>query len=115
MLNEAPVANTSSILFQFAGNVSKVIAPALITMMCATVTYPLAVRFVKRVFGLRGFYAIHLTIAPILALIHVNIFGVSHTLFRIKHLEREFDAVKSNLRTEREYDSYATVNALIRG
>ena len=94
MLTEAPVANTSSILFQFAGNASKVIAPALITMMCATVTYPLAVRFVKRVFGLRGFYAIHLTIAPFLALIHVNIFGVSHTIFRIKHLEREFDAVK---------------------
>jgi hypothetical protein len=83
-------------------------------MMCATVTYPLAVRLVKRVFGLRGFYAIHLAIAPFLALIHVNIFGVSHTLFRIKHMEREFEAVKQNLKIEKDYQGYTIVNTLIR-
>lgn len=83
-------------------------------MMCATVTYPLAVRIVKRVFGLRSFYSIHLAIAPFLALIHVNIFGVSHTLFRIKHMEREFDTVKQNLKTEKEYECYTSVNSMIR-
>lgn len=100
--------------FQFTGNASKVIFPVLITMICGTVTYPLAVRFVKRVFRLRGFYAIHLTIAPFLALIHVNILGVSHTYLRIKHMEREFEAVKSKLKPESEQESYSAVYSLIR-
>lgn len=83
-------------------------------MMCGTVTYPLAVRLVKRVFRLRGFYSIHLAIAPFLALIHINIFGVSHTYFRIKHMEREFDAVQTKDRNnDDEYQSYATVKRLI--
>lgn len=94
-MTQAPktASSNSSVLFQFAGNASKVIVPSLITMMCATVTYPLAVRIVKKIFKLRGFYAIHLSIAPFLALVHVNIFGVSHTYCRIKHMEREYDAV----------------------
>ena len=59
-------------------------------MMCGTVTYPIAVRISKRVFKLRGFYAINLSIAPFLALIHVNILGVTHMYFRIKVTEKEF-------------------------
>jgi len=66
-------------------------------MMCATVTYPLAVRIAKRIFKLRGFYAIHVAIAPFLALVHTNIFGVGHMYFRIKHTEKEFENVRSLL------------------
>jgi hypothetical protein len=86
------------VLFQFSGNVSKVIIPAVFTMMCGTVTYPIAVRMVKRIFRLRGFYPIHFAIAPFLALVHVNIFGVCHTYFRIKHIEKEFQAVDRQLK-----------------
>lgn len=85
-------------------------------MMCATITYPLAVRLVKRVFRLRGFYAIHLAIAPFLALAHVNIFGISQTIFRIKHMEREFEAVKQNLANaidKKDYECYNSVNKMI--
>ena len=100
-------------LFQFAGNASKVIIPAVITMMCGTVTYPIAVRIVKKVFKLRGFYAIHLSIAPFLALVHVNIFGISHTYFRIKHIEKEFEAVSKETKQAREYENYQKVFKLI--
>ena len=72
-------------------------------MMCGTVTYPIAVRIVKRIFRLRGFYPIHLAIAPFLALVHVNIFGVCHTYFRIKHIEKEFEAVDRHIKHESEY------------
>ena len=84
-------------------------------MLCGTLTYPLAVRFVKRVFKLRGFYSIHLAIAPILALIHINIFGISHTYFRIKHMEREYDAflAKNGKSNQEEYFNYSEVKRLI--
>jgi len=90
------------VFFQFKGNASKLIFPALITMMFGTITYPLAVRFVKKVFRLKGFYAIHLTIAPFLALIHLNIFGVCHALFRIKHMESEYESLQIQ-NTSEEY------------
>ena len=82
-------------LQQFIGNATKIIFPIFITMMCGTVTYPIAVRIAKRIFKLRGFYQIHLSIAPFLALVHVNIFGNSHMYFRIKHTEREYESVRS--------------------
>ena len=76
--------------------------------MCATVTYPLAVRIARKVFRLRGFYAIHLAIAPFLALVHVNILGCAHMYFRIKNTEREYDQL--NLPAVKEYVSYAAIN-----
>lgn len=82
---------------------TKIIAPLFITMLCGTITYPIAVRVVKRVFKLRGFYAIHLSIAPFLAIIHTNVFAVSHSYFMIKHMEKEFDSVKHLINNEQEY------------
>jgi hypothetical protein len=56
--------------------------------MVATITYPIAVRIARsRVFKLRNFYAIHVGIAPFLALVHVNIFAALLTFTKIKILE----------------------------
>ena len=62
------------------------------TAMCGTVTYPLLVRIVRsrRFLRLRNFYAIHITIAPFLALIHINIFSFVFTCIRIKLKEAEY-------------------------
>ena len=68
-------------------NFQKVVFPGMITMLCGTFTYPVAVRVARKIFRLRGFYAIHISIAPFLALIHVNIFATCHALFRAKCME----------------------------
>ena len=92
MLSEQKTQDASSqITNQLVSNTYKVIVPTFITLMCATVTYPLAVRIARKVFRLRGFYAIHLAIAPFLALVHVNILGCAHMYFKIKNTEREYD------------------------
>ena len=85
MLDQTMTENNS--FNNFVNNFKKFIIPATITMMCGTVTYPIAVRVAKRVFRLKGFFAIHFSIAPFLAVVHVNIFGALHAYFRIKILE----------------------------
>ena len=77
-------------LFQFVNIASQTIAPLAITMLCGTFTYPIAVRIAKRVFKLRGFYPIHISIAPFLAFAHTNVFGTTQMYFTIKVMEREF-------------------------
>ena len=61
-------------------------APLFTTSMLATVTYPLAVRIArsKRLFKLRNFYAIHVSIAPFLGFIHLNAFIFVQTLIAVK-------------------------------
>ena len=78
----------------FRDNFMKVVAPAALTMLCGTFTYPIAVRIARKIFRVRGFYAIHISIAPFLALIHVNIFGTLHTIGRAKIMEKEFDRLR---------------------
>ena len=58
-------------------NFSFYAAPALLTAMLGTYTYPRAVWLArhKRLLKLRNFYAIHVAIAPFLALIHLNFFA----------------------------------------
>ena len=53
------------------------LGPLFCTAMLGTITYPLAVRIArsKYLFRLRGFYAIHISIAPFLSLIHLNFFA----------------------------------------
>ena len=70
--------------------------------MLGTITYPLAVRVArsKRLFKLRNFYAIHVSIAPFLALIHINFFSLVQTLLRVKMLELDFREVRPNLEQE---------------
>ena len=60
--------------------------------MAGTITYPLAVRVArsKYLFKLRNFYAIHLAIAPFLALAHINIFALVHAYMRIKIQEEDY-------------------------
>jgi hypothetical protein len=65
----------------------KVVAPGAMTMFCGTFTYPIAVRIARKVFRIRGFYAIHISIAPFLAFVHVNIFGTLHALGRVRLME----------------------------
>lgn len=65
--------------------------PVSLTMLCGTFTYPIAVRIARKVFRLKGFYPIHLSIAPFLGLVHISIFGALHSYFRIKITERDFD------------------------
>ena len=84
---DGSVQSTSLSLIGFKENFMKLVLPAAGTMFCGTFTYPIAVRIARRVFRLRGFYAIHISIAPFLALLHVNIFASMHTLGRIKVLE----------------------------
>jgi len=56
--------------------------PIFFTSMLATFTYPLAVRIArsKRLFKLRNFYAIHISIAPFLAYIHLNFYAFAEAL-----------------------------------
>ncbi len=69
------------------------------TALCGTVTYPILVRVARSryLFKLRNFYAIHASIAPFLALIHINIFSGVHAYMRIKIKESEFaEFIKDN-------------------
>lgn len=89
MLDDAEAMKSPFVVF--ADKLKKWLLPATLTMLCGTVTYPIAVRIARKVFRLKGFYAIHLSIAPFLALVHVNIFGTLHSYFRLKIAERDFD------------------------
>ena len=82
----------------FIKNAKLILVPAFLTAMCGTITYPLMVRLArsKYLFKLRNFYAIHLSIAPFLALIHINIFSGIHTYMKIKQKEQDFDDFISN-------------------
>jgi len=62
--------------------------PLAVTAMVGTVTYPVAVRIVRgSPFRLRGFYAIHASIAPVLALVHLNVFAAVNSYMFIKDTE----------------------------
>ena len=78
----------------FKENFIKLVVPAAVTMFCGTFTYPIAVRIARKVFRVRGFYAIHISIAPFLAFVHVNIFGTLHALGRARLMEQEFDRLR---------------------
>ena len=83
----------------FLKNAKLVLVPAFLTALCGTITYPLMVRLArsKYLLKLRNFYAIHLSIAPFLALIHINIFSGIHTYMRIKLKEQDFeDFIRDN-------------------
>ena len=82
--------NSQQMLRGLKENFMKFVIPGLFTMMCGTFTYPVAVRAARKIFKLRGFYAIHISIAPFLALAHVNIFGTLHGLMRAFIIEEEF-------------------------
>ena len=47
---------SSNVITKFVDNSSKFLLPITITMLCGTVTYPIAVRIARRIFRLRGFY-----------------------------------------------------------
>ena len=106
----------AKVLTTFAGNAGSLILPVAVTMLCGTVTYPIAVRIARRVFKLRGFYAIHLSIAPFLALAHVNIFGVAQAYCWIKLMETEFEHLKPQLaregKLENPYKTYESVRQI---
>ena len=84
-------------------------------MMCGTFTYPVAVRVARKVFRLRGFYPIHISIAPFLALIHVNIMGTSHALLRALFIEKEFERLRPRLSDPSDSNDpqFRTLNKLI--
>ena len=66
----------NDLINNLARNFTYFAAPLFCTSMIGTITYPLAVRVAKKAFKLRNFYSIHLTIAPFLALIHINFFAL---------------------------------------
>ena len=82
--------NSQLMLRGLKENFMKFVVPGMFTMMCGTFTYPVAVRAARKIFKLRGFYAIHISIAPFLAFAHVNIFGTLHGLMRASVIEEEF-------------------------
>ena len=77
-------------------------APLFCTSMIGTITYPIAVRIAKKAFRLRNFYSIHFTIAPFLALIHINFFALVQTLINVQYINHEFREVKPNYAKEYE-------------
>jgi hypothetical protein len=78
-------------------NLSRVLGPFFFTAMFATISYPLLIRISKKI-GFSGFYSMHLSIAPFMALINVFLFSGSKEYFDIKHREHEHrvDEVKEN-------------------
>ena len=93
-------------------NIIKAVLPVFFTALCGTVTYPIAVRIARKGFKLKGFYAIHLAIAPFLALVHVNILGVTSMYARIKVIEAEFDRMQPLLKQTNKLDNFRDVNDL---
>ena len=93
-------------------NIIKAVLPVFFTALCGTITYPIAVRIARKGFKLRGFYAIHLAIAPFLALVHVNILGVTNMFARIKVIEGEFDRIQPFLKQTNKLDNFGDVNDL---
>jgi hypothetical protein len=84
---------TKSTFTTFTDRFRTWVLPAAITMMCGTITYPIAVRIARRIFRLRGFYPIHFAIAPFLGLAHINIFGTVQAYEKIKATERDFESL----------------------
>ena len=80
-------------------------------MMCGTVTYPIAVRIARKVFRLRGFYAIHLAIAPFLGFVHTNIFGSIWMYVFIKQKEKEFEFYFGQQKAREGLPKYDDVHA----
>ena len=81
--------------------------PAAGTLFCGTFTYPIAVRVARKIFRLRGFYSIHISIAPFLALIHVNILGTLHAYARAHLIEQEYIRLAPILAKTKVDDSYS--------
>lgn len=98
---------------QFKASTYKLIIPCLITAFTGTFTYPIAVRIARRVFKLKGFYQIHFSIAPFLALFHVNVFGLSHAYCRIKLMEADFEDLKHLVQADYDYQGYYKLKKLI--
>ena len=102
---------------EFIANAGKVIVPVMLTLLTGTFTYPLASKLVRSwPLRLRGFYAIHLAIAPLLAYIHVHIFGISHAYCRIKITEAEFERNSDKLKhlqPEKIYKHYYELKSLL--
>jgi len=73
----------------FRRNFSQFAIPFTLSAMTATFTYPIAVRIARKC-GLRGFYAIHISVAPFLAWVNLVTFNASRTYMKIKEREREF-------------------------
>ena len=73
----------NDVINNLARNFTFFAAPLFCTSMIGTITYPIAVRIAKKAFRLRNFYSIHLTIAPFLALIHINFFALVQTLINV--------------------------------
>lgn len=82
-------------------------------MITGTFSYPIAVKITRKIFKLRGFYQIHLSIAPFLALFHVNVFGLTHAYLRIKLMEDEFETLKHLITKDYEYEGYYKIKSKI--
>ena len=54
------------------------------------------VKFARKL-KIKQFWATHISIAPVLALIHLNFFSVLQTGFKIKQIETEFLDSKNSL------------------
>ena len=72
---------------------------------------------------MRGFYPIHISIAPFLALLHVNILGTVHAWLRMRFTEQEFERLRPLLASSDQIGSneasaadpyFRTLNKLIR-
>ena len=92
----------NDLMNNLARNFTYFAAPLFCTSMIGTITYPLAVRFVKKAFRLRNFYSIHIAIAPFLALIHINFFALVQTLINVQYINHEYREVKPNYIKEYE-------------
>ena len=94
MFTDKKEAEESKVMKQFMRNVKNFMIPVFFTAMAGTITYPIAVRLArsKYLFKLRNFYAIHISIAPFLAFIHLNLFSLFHTYFRITTTESDYAA-----------------------
>ena len=90
---------------KIALNFSFYAAPALLTAMLGTYTYPRAVRLArhKRLLRLRNFYAIHVSIAPFLAFIHMNFFSAIQAVIGAHIFERDYNEFVPRQKQELQY------------
>jgi len=84
-VDQAEDNKTNRVFEYLKRNFKLFVVPLFATAMVGTISYPIAVRIARSryLFRLRNFYAIHLSIAPFLALLHSNVFACVHTLMRI--------------------------------
>ena len=77
MLSSKTKKADSDLMNKLKWNFLYLAAPLFLTSMLGTITYPFMVRIArsKYLFRLRNFYSIHLSIAPVLAFIHINFFS----------------------------------------